>query len=225
MANDLAIILGVGPGLGQALARRFASGGMDVAMIARDESRLSDLGSAISDESGQTVRAFTGDGTRFDSLNAAMTRIAGEMGPASVFIHNVSRWIPAKAPSLDPAELVAEMTLGAGAALAATQAVLPAMETAGRGTVLWTGSAMGLKPAEAGAASPALTAGKAALRGLALAAAKSFHDRGINFATITINGTIGNAGFEPDTIAEAFWAAHVAPKSEWRGEHIFDGAD
>lgn len=226
MASDLAIILGVGPGLGQALARRFANGGMDVAMIARDKDRLSDLADEIADETGQTIKGFAGDGTDLESLRGAMTAIAGDMGAATVFIHNVSRWIAADAASLDPATLVDEMTLGAGAALAGTQAVLPAMEVAGRGTILWTGSRMGLAPADAGGPSPALTAGKSALRGLALAAGPDFHERGINFATITINGGIAeDSPFAPAKIADAFWDAHMAPRDDWQSERIFDGAD
>lgn len=225
-ARELTVILGVGPGLGQALARRFAKGGSDVAMIARSGDRLADLAKEIADETGQDVRGFSGDGTDLDSLKSAMKQIADDMGDATVFIHSVSRWIDAKATELDPATLIGEMTLGPAAALAGSQAVLPAMEAAGRGTILWTGSAMGLRPEKNGGPAPALATAKAALRALALAGAKPFHEKGINFATITIDGTIKeDTPFDPDKIAEAFWNAHEAPRDQWQAERIFDGRD
>jgi NAD(P)-dependent dehydrogenase (short-subunit alcohol dehydrogenase family) len=222
---DVAIILGVGPNLGQALARRFAAGGCDVAMLARDGDRLADLADDIAKETGRRIQGFSADGTDLDGLRAAMDRVMATMGPPTVFIHNVSRWIAAKAPELDPKVMMSELTLGPGAALAGAQAVLPAMEAAGRGTILWTGSRMALVPEEQGAA-PALATAKVALRGLALAAAPAFHQRGINFGTITINGTIKEGTrFDPSKIAETFWQAHSAPRSEWKAERVFDGSD
>lgn len=225
MARELTVILGVGPGLGQALARRFARGGHDVAMIARDKERLSDLAQEIAEETGRRVKGFSGDGTDLDGLRATMAEIASDMGPATVFIHSVSRWIDADLTELKSETLVAEMTLGAGAALAATQAVLPGMKEMGGGTVLWTGSRMGLHP-EKNSAAPALTAAKAALRGLALSGGGALHDAGINFATITINGGIEEGTpLSPDRIADAFWDAHTAPREAWQTERIFEGGD
>lgn len=222
---DTAIILGVGPNLGQALARCFAAGGCDVALLARDGERLADLAGKITAESGRRVEGFSADGTDLDGFRAAMDRVMAAMGPPSVFIHNVSRWIAARAPELDPKVMMSELALGPGAALTGAQAVLPAMEAAGRGTILWTGSRMALVPEEQGAA-PALATSKVALRGLALASAPAFHERGINFGTITINGAIKEGTrFDPSKIAEAFWKAHIAPREDWAAERVFDGSD
>jgi NADP-dependent 3-hydroxy acid dehydrogenase YdfG len=41
------LIVGVGPGTGAALVRRFTAGGYTVAMLARDKERLADLEAAI----------------------------------------------------------------------------------------------------------------------------------------------------------------------------------
>lgn len=222
---DMAIILGVGPNLGTALARRFAQGGCDVAMLARDGARLRDLAEEIAGRTGRRVEGFSADGTDLDGLKRALDDVMAEMGPASVFIHSVSRWIAAEAPDLDPKVMMSELALGPGAALTGAQAVLPGMEAAGRGTILWTGSRMALEP-EKQKAAPALAVAKVALRGLALAGAPSFHARGINFATITVNGTIKeDTPFAPDRIADAFWDAHVAPREDWVAERVFDGSD
>lgn len=42
---------------------------------------------------------------------------------------------------------------------------------------------------------------------------------------MTIAGTVAPGGpFDPDLIAEAFWAAHAAPQGDARVEHVFSGA-
>ena len=222
---DMAIILGVGPNLGLSLSRRFAEGGADVAMLARDGERLSGMAEQLSAETGRRVAGFSADGTDLAGFRAAMDRVIGEMGPPTVFIHSVSRWIAAEAPVLDPKVMMDELALGPGAALTGAQAVLPAMEAAGGGTILWTGSRMALVPETQGAA-PALATAKVALRGLALAAAPAFAARGIHLATITVNGAIKDGTrFSPEKIAEAFWQAHRAPREDWVAERVFDGSD
>jgi len=60
---------------------------------------------------------------------------------------------------------------------------------------------------------------------LALASAAAFHDLGIHFATITVNGAIkSGTPYAPEAIAERFWQAHLAPRPDWTGEILFDGA-
>ncbi|MCA8878759.1 MAG: SDR family NAD(P)-dependent oxidoreductase [Rhodobacteraceae bacterium] len=218
----LAIVIGAGPGLGAALARRFARGGFDVAAVARDARRLDGLAREIRAAGGR-AEGFSADVTDFASIRRAVMAAAETFGPPRVLIYNVSQWVPAEAPDLDPEILDLQLRICATSALAATQAVLPAMRGDG-GTVLWTGGGLALRP-QNGRASPALTAGKSAMRGLALATAPALHDIGINFATITVNGAIApDTRFAPDRIAERFWQAHEAPRSDWTGEIIFDGA-
>jgi NAD(P)-dependent dehydrogenase (short-subunit alcohol dehydrogenase family) len=219
---EAVIVVGVGPGLGAALVRRFAAGGYAVAALARDAGRLDGL-AAETAAAGQTVRGFPADVADFDSLRAGIAAAIAAFGPPRVLIYNVSEWIPAEGPELDPERLDHELRICATSALVATQAALPAMRAAG-GTVLWTGGGTALRP-QASRASPALAAGKSAMRGLALASAAAFHDLGIHFATITVNGAIkSGTPYAPEAIAERFWQAHLAPRPDWTGEILFDGA-
>lgn len=50
-AEPVAVVTGVGPGTGAAIARRFARGGYAVAMLARNRERLSRLESEITGSS------------------------------------------------------------------------------------------------------------------------------------------------------------------------------
>ncbi len=219
---EAVIVVGVGPGLGAALVRRFAAGGYAVAALARDAGRLEGL-VAEQAAAGRTVRGVPADVADFDSLRAGVAAATAAFGAPRVLIYNVSEWIPAEAPDLDPDRLDRALRVCATSALVATQAVLPAMRDRG-GCVLWTGGGTALRPQNS-RASPALAAGKSAMRGLALASAAAFHDLGIHFATITVNGAIKpGTPYAPDRIAERFWQAHLAPRPDWTTEILFDGA-
>jgi hypothetical protein len=80
-----------------------------------------------------------------------------------------------------------------------------------------------IKP-EAGRRSPGLTAGKAALRALAIAIAPELAEAGIHLGTVTIDGSIKPGGpFDPALIAEEFWALHAEPQGSWTTERVFRG--
>jgi len=184
------VVAGVGPGVGAAVARRFAAEGFTVALLARSSAALAAVAAEIG-AAGGTARSFPVDMTDLDALAAVLDRVSDEIGPPGVLVY--------------------------------TQAVWPAMRAAGRGTVIWTGGGLALAPQD-GTAVPALTAGKSALRGLALAAAPELPAGGVRLATVTIAGMVAPGGpFDPDRIAGAFWAAHAAADGA-PVETVFSGA-
>src|SRR3546814_9414194 len=79
----LAIITGVGPGTGAALARRFHAGGYRVAMLARDASRLGALAEEL--PGSIAIGCDVGDPA---ALAQALDRAAAEGGDPKVLIHN-----------------------------------------------------------------------------------------------------------------------------------------
>lgn len=224
MSDKVCVIAGAGPGVGLAVARRFAREGFAVALIARREAALAAMVAAITAEGG-TARGFAADLTDLDALRGAVGRIAAEMGPAAALVWNAGRWIETPAMALDPADLETELRLCVVGALVATQTVAPAMRAAGGGTILFTGGGLALAP-QYGAAVPALTAGKAALRALTHAMAGELAGAGIHLATVTIAGTVAPGGpFDPDRIAMRYWALHTEPRAQWRVEDVFQGED
>jgi len=62
--KEVAIIVGVGPGLGAALARRFSAAGLRVAVAARNQSKVQDIAAAI----GPEVHAYRCDVTEEDQV-------------------------------------------------------------------------------------------------------------------------------------------------------------
>jgi NAD(P)-dependent dehydrogenase (short-subunit alcohol dehydrogenase family) len=215
-------VCGAGPGLGRAIARRFAREGFAVALLARRQDGLDAIAAEI-EAAGGAARGFAADLPDEPALRAALAGVAAELGPPGVLVYNASLWIDGPAMAMRPADFAAGLALDVTGALVAAQAVHPAMKAAGRGSVLLTGSRVGRTP-EAGGASPGLAAGKAALRALALAAAPELARDGIHLATVTVDGTIRPGGrFDPDRIADAFWALHSEPPSSWTTELVFTG--
>jgi NAD(P)-dependent dehydrogenase (short-subunit alcohol dehydrogenase family) len=220
MTPPLAIIAGVGPGVGAAVARRFAAGGFRVALIARDAGRLADLAAPIL-AAGGTATAHAADLSDHAAVRAVMAGITADQGRATALVWNAAAWAEAPALALDPRDLDRQMRLGLTAALTAIQTVAPSMAAGGGGSILLTGGGLALMP-QYGAAVPALTAVKAAVRGFVHASAPEFASRGLRLGAVTIAGQVAPGGpFDPDRIAEAFWTLHTAEAPVV--EHVFDG--
>jgi len=84
--NPVAIVTGVGPGTGAAIARRFASGGYTVAMLARNRDRLSSLERDIPNS-----HAYQCDVTDEAQLDTTLDAIRTKLGEPKVLIHNAGR--------------------------------------------------------------------------------------------------------------------------------------
>ena len=80
MEKRLAVVIGAGPGLGQALAERWAKEGFAVVLMARDEARLGGMVRTLRDKGceayAQVVDCASNEGIR--------TSLAKEIGRAHV---------------------------------------------------------------------------------------------------------------------------------------------
>ena len=221
MTSPLAIVAGAGPGVGAALARRFAAEGFRVVLIARDEARLAGLVAPLLAAGGKAF-ACAADLSVHSEVSEVMARILQEHGAPAVLLWNAALWSEAPALSLGPADLDRQLRLGLSCALTAIQAVAPSMQAAGAGTVLLTGGGLALAP-QFGRVVPALTAVKSALRGFVHASAPEFAAQGLRLGMVTIAGQVApGTAFDPDRIAEAFWALHAGAQAPV--ERIFDGS-
>lgn len=218
--RKLCLIAGVGPGLGLAIARRFARAGYDLALIARSGAVIEAYADELRGE-GVAARAFPADLSDAAALRSALATIRGEMGDAELLVYNASRWRPVPAMELDQADFNADLALDVTGALVCAQALYPAMRAAGRGVMLFTGSRVAIAPQD-GKGVVSLTAGKAALRAFAHALAGEIAPEGIHVATITVDGTIApGTAFDPAVIAEHFTRIAAEPPGHWTVEHVF----
>jgi len=219
MAKDVALIVGVGPGLGAALARRFAQGGLAVAVSARRVEALTDLAREIGG------RAYACDATEEASVRQLFTAVGRDFGDPTVAIYNAGAFSPGSVLEIDATEFErCWRTLCLGGFLVG-QSAARAMAKAGRGTILLTGATASLR---GGARFANLAVGKFGLRALAQSMARELGPKGVHVAHVVIDGQIRSERYaelakerpadgllDPAAIAEAYWHLHMQPRSAW----------
>ncbi|WP_448204702.1 SDR family NAD(P)-dependent oxidoreductase [Azospirillum sp. sgz302134] len=208
-----AIVIGAGPGLGQALARKFGRELGEVALIARSADHLAPLVKELTDL-GVTAHGFAADAADLDGLRATIRQAVSAISPLKALIYNAAAIRPSRPLQLDPQGFAQELVVDVVAPLAAAQAVAPVLEANGGGSVLFTGGGFALYPY---AEMAALSAGKAALRNLTATLAEELEPKSIRTAIVTICGYLAEEGrFAPATVADAYWELHVNPHAEDR---------
>ena len=208
-----AIIIGAGPGLGTAVARRFAREGLPVGVIARAKSTVAAATDAVEREGGEAFGA-SADVSDEAALRAALDDIVDRLGVPDVLVYNA-----ALIQSDAPGDLSTEQHLQAWAvnvvgAITAAAHLGPRMAAQGGGTILLTG---GMPEPVPGVTS--LSLGKAGVRALTELLQKQYADAGIHVATITVGGTVApGTAYDPDDIAEHYWRLHAQPAGAWERE-------
>ena len=224
MDGKVAAVLGVGPGLGSAVARRFAREGFSVALMARREEGVSGVRREIEEGGGKALPVST-DATDPASVAAAFERVRGELGDPGVFVYNAGAFQVGGILDLSPEKFDECFRTNCAGAFYAARHVLPAMVEGGGGTVLLTGATAALR---GGARFSALAVGKFGLRALAQSMAREFGPQGVHVAHIVIDGQINtprmrevSGGREdrtmlsPDAVAEAYWHLHAQHPTAW----------
>ena len=212
------VVVGVGPGMGMSLARRFGAAG-EVALLLRDEERGGSFVAELAAR-GVTARAYAADIADETALRAALARVRQHQGDPDVVVFNASAGPPGSPADVSTTDLELAFRVGTLAAVVTFQEVLPAMRARDSGTFLVTGSGVALDPWPGGTA---LTLAKTAVRAFVLAAAKDLSGTGVHVATVTVAGVLGTPGFGPDAVAERFWELHEQPRGSWDAEVVHRG--
>jgi short-subunit dehydrogenase len=211
------VVVGVGPGLGSAAARRFAAGGYDLGLINRSQEVIQALAAELS--SAVRTVAVVADAAQDSSLAAAIDEVAGRLGPISVLVYNAVSYAPGPPAELVPAELLRDLRINVVGALIGVQAVASPMRERGHGVIILTGGGAALYPSP-DYASLAIT--KSALRTLALVTHAELLPAGVFATTVTIAGSIGGSPrFAPECIADTFWDIAHAKAEHRRPEYVY----
>ncbi|WP_181387162.1 SDR family NAD(P)-dependent oxidoreductase [Streptomyces sp. Act143] len=201
-------IIGAGPGLGAAVARRFGGEGFDVALVARTPERIAALAAGLAGQ-GVTARAFTADVREPKALAAALDEARAALGPIEVLQYSPVPQPDFMRPVLETthADLTGPVEFSVYGPVAAVQQVLPGMRALGRGTILFVngGTAVVPHPDRAGTS-------------IAFAAESAYghllHDtlaaEGIHVAQLVIPGAIvpGHPRKDPAVLADTLWQLH-----------------
>jgi len=214
----VAVIVGVGEGLGYALGKRFAAAGFKVALAARNAERIERLAEAIVEAGGQAL-ALPTDARDERAVMELFERLERDHGPVEVASFNAGAWYRSPIAEL-PADMFEEVwRAGCYAGFLVGREAARRMTPRTRGTILFTGATASLR---GGAQFAAFAAAKNGLRALAQSMARELGPIGIHVAHVVIDGKIDtrndDSGLAPDAIAETFYRIHAQSRSAWTFE-------
>jgi NAD(P)-dependent dehydrogenase (short-subunit alcohol dehydrogenase family) len=222
----VAAVVGVGPGLGASLARRFAQK-YAVAIVARKVEYLQSLAGELRATGGQVLEVPADIGDRAQ-VEAAFKSIRERLGPPEVLLYNAGSGMFGTITDITPEQYENAWRVNAYGAFLSAKEVAPDMIARGRGVMLFTGATAGMK---AGPRSVAFGPAKFAMRGLAQSLARDLGPKGIHVAWINVDGVIDIPGrrdrfaqlkeedlLKPEAIAETYWHLAHQDRSAWTME-------
>jgi len=218
--NEVAIVIGAGPGLGAALCRRFVKAGMLVAAATRDKERAA---ATAKDAGARGYSCDAGDEKAVLELFAAVKR---DFGDPSVVVYNAGAYAPKGVVDTTAEEFERCWRIGCFGGFLVGREAARAMLPKGRGSILFTGATASLR---GGANFVNLAVGKFGLRAVAQSMARELGPKGIHVAHVIIDGQIAaehregrsastrgpDAMLNDDSIAEAYWQLHSQPRNAW----------
>ena len=208
-----AIIIGAGPGIGTAVAHRFATAGMPLGLIARTGATLDAARAAVA-ATGVTVAGATADAGQDDQLTAALDALTGQLGVPAALIYNAGLIRRDRPGELSRERHLAAYAVNVLGAMTAVVHLAPAMAGAGGGTIVITGGMPEPDPEFT-----SLSLGKAGVRALTKLLASEYGPAGIHVATVTVGGAVAPGGpYDPDQIAGHYWRLYTQPRPAWEHE-------
>lgn len=219
--RKVCVVVGVGPGNGEAYARRFAEGGYRVALLARSEEPAKALAEELGGES------YTCDVRDTDRVREVMCQIHGDLGPIEVLLYNAGSGVFGDIEAVDEDTLRAAWEVNVLGLFAAARAVTPTMKERG-GAIVVTGATASLR---GGARFAAFASAKGAQRNLVQSMARQLQPEGVHVALVIIDGMVDlprtremapamkdEEFLQPAAIAESVWHVAHQPKSAWTHE-------
>ncbi|MFI8178759.1 SDR family NAD(P)-dependent oxidoreductase [Streptomyces microflavus] len=202
-------LIGAGPGLGLAAARRFGTAGHHVALISRNAQHQDELAAELARDD-ITARGFTADALDPASLTVALDAAAEELGPIEVLQFSPVPRADFMKPVLETiaADLDDPLAFSVKGPLTCVNTVLPGMRELGRGTLLFVNGGSAVRPNLKVAGTSVAFAAESAY-------AAMLHDalapENIHAAQLIIPGAIRPDAehSSPDVLAERLYAIHT----------------
>lgn len=223
MANQTAVVVGVGPGLGWAVTKKLARNGFDVIASARTKEKLDDLVKTEKDL-GDHIKTIACDATDAASVKDLFAKAKD----VEVAVFNAGAFGMRPFLELDDAEMERMWRVNCLAGFHVGQEAARAMVPRGKGTIIITGATAAMRGASGFAA---FAASKFGLRAVAQSMARELGPKGIHVAHVVIDGIIDagrtaaylagkgdDAGLSPDAIAETYLHLVSQPRSAWTHE-------
>jgi NAD(P)-dependent dehydrogenase (short-subunit alcohol dehydrogenase family) len=218
MSDDrVAVVAGVGPGLGAAIAERFAAEGCRLGLLARTESYVADLAAELPTDAVGVACDLADP----EDVRAAFDRVRSDLGPVDVLVNHASGGGWNGLLDTSPAELDRAHGVAVRGGLCCSRQAVPDMLDGDGGTVIFTGATSAVRGRDGALA---FSASKFAVRGLAKSMARELGPEGIHVAHVVIDGGIlppdGDVDdpeeyLDPDAVADSYWHLVEQDRSSW----------
>jgi len=223
MSKPVCVILGVGPGNGAAIARRFARAGHSVALLARAREFITSLATELGN-----ARAYSCDAADPDSLKLAFTHIRQDLGEIDVLIYNAGSGTWGNVEEVRVNDLEIAWRVNVLGAFVAARNVIPHMKLHATGSIIFIGATASRRGA---ARTAAFAQAKTAQRALAESMARHLWPTGIHVAVVVIDGVVDlprtrerlpdkpdSFFVKPEDVAETVYWLTQQPRSAWSFE-------
>ena len=236
-------VVGAGPGIGEAVARRFVAEGFVVALLARTEDKLVTMTKGIdTDYSSGSAQYYITDLRDESTIIASFAKIKQELGPVNVLVYNAgARRVNGRSILDTTTEDFENFTkINLHGAFWSTKCVLPDMLAAKKGTIIFTGATGSLR------GMPGLSSfspGKFGMRSLAQIITREYQAQGVHAAHLIVDGPVDGKLIggvrrrqweregeneklsdidaflmQPTDLAKIYWFLHTQPRSAWTQE-------
>lgn len=223
MTQPICAVIGIGPGNGAAIARRFAREGYRIALLSRttafSEKLAAELGNA---------RAYACDVADPQAVKGAFDSIRRDLGEVDVLVYNAGSGTWGNVEEVSAADLETAWRVNVLGAFAAAREVIPAMKQRGTGSIIFIGATASRRGA---ARAAAFAQAKAAQRALAESMARHLWPAGIHVALVIIDGVVDlprtrermpgkpdSFFVKPDDVAATVHWLTQQPRSAWSFE-------
>ena len=221
-SNQISVIVGVGPGLGESLVVRLAEAGHRVVAVSRDIARLNPLIASLKSHE-MDVTAYSCDATDEMAVRKLFSYVGDRYGVPNLVVYSVQYFAPGRVIDVElPAFEDGWRNNCLGGFLVAREACR-AMRAKQRGTIILVGSTSSLFAREDHLN---LAVGKFGLRALSQVLAREVWPLGIHVAHLIIDaeidegveGNVDRPKANPDNISNAVFFLHQQPPDTWTNE-------
>lgn len=234
MAEESALVVGVGTGLGLGLLERFHSEGFKVSAAARNVQKLEQMREL---DGLDKLACFACDASNEAHVELLMQNVIATNGVPDVVVFNVGNLIVGPVTELSTVDFVESWNVGCLAGFFVGRAAARAMLERGTGTIIFTGATASLR---GGANFASLAVPKVGLRALAQSMAKELGKQGIHVVHVIIDGGIlskrprelpealkkfdfkpsevPDSAMQPQDIASTYLHLHRQPRGTWTHE-------
>lgn len=217
----VAIVAGVGPGLGAALVRKLTKEGCNVGMFARSSKFIG----ALAAELGENALAIPTDVSDAKQVTTGFRKVRDRLGPVEILIAHASGSVGEGLMKTTPKQFEQSWRVAVLGAFLCVREAVPDMLNRGAGAIIFTGATSSVR-GRGGAV--AFSSAKFAVRGLAQSLAVELWPEGIHVAHVIIDGVIDTPQvrraykpsaneplLEPEAIADSYWDLIQQERSAW----------